>query len=124
MTATVRSADAPFGRQANWKSINWKQVRGAVRRLQVRIAKAVREKKFRKARSLQWILTHSYYAKLWAIKRVTSNKGKRTPGVDGVVWTTSGQISLRWLYGLDVFVKSKGQKGSPPPLRSHLNKSI
>ena len=42
MTATVRSADALFGRQVNWKSINWKQVRGAVRRLQVRIAKAVR----------------------------------------------------------------------------------
>ena len=26
------------------------------------------------------------YAKLLAVKRVTSNKGKRTPGVDGVLW--------------------------------------
>ena len=41
MTATVWSADAPFGRHTNWKSINWRQVRDAVRRLQVRIAKAV-----------------------------------------------------------------------------------
>lgn len=43
MTATVRLADAPFERHANWKSINWKEVRFAVRRLQVRIAKAVKE---------------------------------------------------------------------------------
>jgi RNA-directed DNA polymerase len=110
MTATVRLADAPFGRQMNWKSINWKQVRDAVRRLQVRIAKAVKEKKFRKARSLQWILTHSYYAKLWAIKRVTSNKGKRTPGVDGVVWTTSRQK-------LDAVKLLKRRGYRPLPLR-------
>jgi RNA-directed DNA polymerase len=42
-------------------------------------------------RALQWILAHSYYAKLLAVKRVTSNKGKSTPGVDGVVWKTSRQ---------------------------------
>jgi RNA-directed DNA polymerase len=110
MTATVRSADAPFGRHTNWKSINWRQVRDAVRRLQVRIAKAVKEKKLRKARSLQWILTHSYYAKLWAIKRVTSNKGKRTPGVDGVVWTASRQK-------LDAVKLLKRRGYRPLPLR-------
>ena len=89
MTATVRSADAPFARHTSWRSVDLRKVRAEVMRLQVRIAKAVREKKYRKAKSLQWILTHSYYAKLWAIRRVTTNKGKRTAGVDGVVWTTS-----------------------------------
>ena len=74
MTATARLADAPTGRHTNWKSIDWKSVHSAVRRLQVRIAKAVKEKKFRKVKSLQWILTHSYYAKLIAVKRVTSNR--------------------------------------------------
>ncbi len=34
----------------------------------------------------QHLLTHSFYAKLLAVKRVTSNKGKKTPGVDGVLW--------------------------------------
>jgi RNA-directed DNA polymerase len=57
----------------------------------VRIAKAVKEGRHGKAKSLQWILTHSYSAKLVAVKRVTSNKGKRTPGVDGVLWTTPRQ---------------------------------
>jgi RNA-directed DNA polymerase len=35
---------------------------------------------------LQHLLTRSFYAKLLAVKRVTSNKGRKTPGVDGVLW--------------------------------------
>ncbi len=88
MTVINRSTGAPSGRRSKWNSIDWKTISRSVRRLQVRIAKAVREKKFGKANALQWLLTHSYHAKLLAIKRVTSNKGKRTPGVDNVTWTT------------------------------------
>ncbi len=43
MTATLRSADAPTNRKTSWKSINWKTIRKSVKRLQVRIAKAVKE---------------------------------------------------------------------------------
>jgi len=75
----------------DWDSIQWKTVGKRVKRLQMRIAKAVQEGRFHKAKSLQWILTHSHAAKLLAVRRVTTNKGKRTPGVDGVVWTTSSQ---------------------------------
>ena len=57
----------------------------------MRIAKAVKEGKHGKVKSLQWILTHSYYAKLLAVRRVTTNKGKRTPGVDGIIWSTPRQ---------------------------------
>ncbi len=42
-------------------------------------------------RSLQWLLAHSFYGKLLAVRRVTSNKGKNAPGVDGVIWRTSRQ---------------------------------
>ena len=69
-----------------WRSINWKKARREVKRLQMRIAKAVNDGNHGKAKALQWILTHSFYAKALAVKRVTSNKGKNTPGVDGVVW--------------------------------------
>ena len=72
----------------HWPSMAWQEIEAAVRRLQRRIAKAVQDKKFRKAQALQWLLTHSWSAKLAAVKRVTSNKGKRTSGVDGVLWTT------------------------------------
>ena len=91
MTAAMWSAGAPANRYTKWNSINWKEVNIFVKRLQMRISKAVKEKKFGKVKSLQWLLTKSYYAKLLAIKRVTSNKGKRTAGVDGVIWSTSKQ---------------------------------
>ena len=34
------------------------------------------------------MLTHSFYAKALAVRRVTLNKGKDTPGVDGAVWSS------------------------------------
>ena len=40
---------------------------------------------------MQWILTHSFFAKLLAVKRVTQNTGKRTPGIDKVIWKTDRQ---------------------------------
>ncbi len=52
----------------------------------MRIAKAVKEERWGKVKALQYLLTHSFYAKALAVKRVTSNKGKKTPGVDGVLW--------------------------------------
>ncbi len=41
-----------------------------------------------KVKALQHLLTHSRSGKLLAVKRVTDNRGKRTPGVDGKVWST------------------------------------
>jgi len=72
-----------------WNFIPWDKVYEKVRSLQRRIAKAISEGKPGKAKALQWILTHSLAAKLMAVKRVTENKGKNTPGVDGVLWETS-----------------------------------
>jgi len=86
-----RDPDAPARRgQADlrWETIDWDRACAEVHRLQRRIAKAVREGKIRKAIALQWLLTHSLSAKLLAVKRVVTNKGKRTPGVDGVLWET------------------------------------
>ena len=60
-----------------------------IKKLQMRIAKAVKENRVGKIKSLQWTLTHSFYAKAIAVKRVTENKGKRTPGVDGVCWISN-----------------------------------
>ena len=72
-----------------WNQINWEQVEKRVRRLQIRIAKAIQQERYGKAKSLQWILTHSQAAKMLAVKRVTSNTGSKTPGVDGVLWKTA-----------------------------------
>jgi RNA-directed DNA polymerase len=69
-----------------WDQIDWNQARREVRRLQIRIAKAVKEGRWNKVKTLQNLLTRSFHAKLLAVKRVTSNKGKKSPGVDGVLW--------------------------------------
>jgi RNA-directed DNA polymerase len=37
---------------------------------------------------LQRLLTHSYSGKVLAVRRVTENDGKKTPGVDRVIWDT------------------------------------
>jgi RNA-directed DNA polymerase len=80
------TAGAPIDEAKKWSSSNWKEAQRQVRRLQMRIAKAVKENRWNKVKALQHLLTHSFNAKLLAVKRVTSNKGKKTPGIDGVLW--------------------------------------
>src|SRR3974390_3947353 len=41
-----------------------------------------------KVRALQRLLTHSDSGKVLAVRRVTENNGKKTPGVDGEIWNT------------------------------------
>lgn len=84
-------ADASFASPRNWKAIHWKALWQQVRRLQVRIAKAIKNGDRRKASALQWLLTHSRAAKLLAVRRVTTNRGAKTPGVDNVTWRTDRQ---------------------------------
>lgn len=86
-----QSTDASFDQPIHWKSINWKTIQKLVRRLQVRIAKAVQAGKHRRVKALQWLLTHSRAAKLLAVRRVTTNRGAKTPGVDNVLWRTDKQ---------------------------------
>jgi RNA-directed DNA polymerase len=71
-----------------WLDINWDKCQIAVDKLQARIVKAQKEGRHGRVEALQWTLTHSFYAKALAVKRVTSNKGSNTAGVDHVRWAT------------------------------------
>src|SRR5712671_6708368 len=73
---------------SHWDRIDWCQCRRHVRRLQARIVKATREGRWGKVKTLQWLLTHSFSGQALAVKRVTENQGKNTPGVDRVTWRT------------------------------------
>ena len=79
--ALSSSADA-------WHTIDWYAVHRTVRRLQARMVKAVQAGRWGKVRAWQHLLTHSFSGKAVAVKRVTSNDGNRTPGVDGIIWDT------------------------------------
>src|SRR5436305_11305324 len=90
--ADMSAAEMPAGAApdvaTDWHSIDWKAVYRNVRRLQARIVKAVREGRWNKVKALVYLLTHSYSGRALAILRVISNSGARTPGVDGMLWTT------------------------------------
>ena len=70
---TARKAGALIDDVKGRQSVVWKTVQRNVLRLQMRIAKAVSEGKPGKVKALQWLLTHSYHARLMAVRRVTSN---------------------------------------------------
>jgi RNA-directed DNA polymerase len=85
---TVQTVGAISNEAAEWFAIDWPSVYRNVRRLQVRIVKAMKENRWNKVKALQRLLTHSYSGKALAVRRVTENNGKRTPGVDRIIWKT------------------------------------
>jgi len=107
-------ADASFtSAPLDWKTIDWPSLRQKVRRLQMRIAKAVKTGRHRSVKALQWMLTHSRSARLLAVRRVTTNAGAKTPGVDNQRWRTDKQKLHQALN-----LKRHGYKALP--LRRHL----
>lgn len=87
MTAGTPAGAASRG-EVDWHQIDWPRVNQNVRRLQARIVKATRAGRWGRVKALQRLLTHSLSGKALAVRRVTENQGKRTPGVDGAVWDT------------------------------------
>jgi len=107
-----------------WETIDWVLVENYVNRLQTRIAKATVTGNKNKAKRLQYLLTHSFYAKAYAVKKVTSNKGKGTSGIDKKLWSTSAAKMKAVLALTDkhyrakplrrVFIKKKGKNKLRP----------
>jgi len=83
---TAKTVGAASSEAAEWYAIEWPTIQRNVRRLQVRIAQATKVGRWGKVRALQRLLTHSYGGKVLAVRRVTENTGKKTPGVDQEVW--------------------------------------
>ena len=104
MTANAGASSA----YNSWELIDSDTMKQQVIELQMRIAKAVKESRYGKVQALQWMLTHSFAAKYMAVKRVTENKGKKTPGIDGVLWVNPAQKLLATM-GL----KRRGYKAQP-----------
>ncbi len=87
-TTEERDAGAVSHEEEHWYETDWYQATRNVRRLQSRIVKATQEGRWGKVKALHRLLTHSYSGKLLAVKRVTENQGRNTPGVDGITWNT------------------------------------
>ena len=105
-TATGASPRSPL----DWHAIPWRRAHRNVRRLQARIVKAWQGGKKRKARALRFLLTRSRSGRAVAVKRVTENHGRRTPGVDGVIWHTPMQKA-------EAVAELRHREYHPQPLR-------
>ena len=94
-TIACARASAPAGaasqEEQDWNQIDWPKVERNLRRLQVRIAKATMEGRWNRVGALQHLLTRSFSGKALAVRRVTGNRGKRTPGVDKEIWSTAAR---------------------------------
>lgn len=114
----IKTSCAPAdNRQTSWDSINWLRCELAIKKLQARIVKAQKEGRHGRVKALQWTLTHSFYAKALAVRRVTSNSGSKTAGVDLVTWEDS-----KTKFQAIGTLKRRGYQ--PQPLRRiHIKKS-
>jgi RNA-directed DNA polymerase len=75
-----------------WHTIRWPKIERKVFKLQKRIYRAAPRGDDRRVRRLQKLLLRSHYAKLLAVRQVTQdNRGKKTPGVDGITALTPAE---------------------------------
>ncbi|ESR00622.1 RNA-directed DNA polymerase [Stutzerimonas chloritidismutans AW-1] len=104
-------ASASFDGMTNWHDLDWARIQQTVRKTQLKIAQATGEGDWRRVKRLQRLLTHSFYGRCLAVRRVTENRGRKTPGVDGETWGTP-QAKLQAVGRLS---KKRGYR--PKPLR-------
>ena len=86
--STLMLTSAVSAAPSEWHQIDWARTQGTVRRLQARMVKATQAGDWRRVKALQRFLARSFSGKALAVRRVTENQGRRTPGVDGVTWST------------------------------------
>lgn len=99
-----------------WRNLDWNKIELFINKIQSRIVKVTLNKNWKLVKDLQRLLVNTYYAKVLAVKRVTSNRGKRTAGVDNITIKNDKDK-----YNLAISLKSKNYK--PKPLkRIHIKK--
>lgn len=110
MDASHHDCDVVSAAWKSWHEVEWVKVYQVVARLQTRIAKAAKAEDWRKLRTLQKLLTKSTAAKALAVRRVTENRGRKTPGIDNQTWSTP---ETKWTAVEDLRIKGY----RPRPLR-------
>lgn len=88
LNSSSRSIYYP-SRANKWTGVNWNKVEETTSNLQHRITKAAENGDYRKVRNLQRLLNNSISSRLKSVRIVAQeNSGKKTPGIDGEIWTT------------------------------------
>lgn len=100
-----------------WSDINFIKADFYVKKLQRRIYAACLQVDIGKLTTLIHLMIHSFYARALAVKRVCSNKGRNTFGIDNTKWITDSQ-KFDAIFDLN----KRGYKPKPL-LRMYIDKS-
>jgi len=114
-TKSENRSDSSYAK--SWQSIDWQLAEEYVNRLQLRIVKAAENRNWNLVKRLQYLITHSFYAKAMSVRKITSNKGGKTSGVDKILWSTDKQ-KYQAIFNLN----AKGYKPMPTR-RIHIKKA-
>jgi RNA-directed DNA polymerase len=100
-----------------WNSINWREIRIRVWRVQTKIYSCSSRNESNEVIKLQKMLINLIEAKLLAVRKVTQdNRGKATPGVDGVkALAPTSRIKLAYQIKIDGKTKSVRRVLIPKP---------
>ena len=71
-----------------WHDIDWGKAERKVKEIQEKITVAILKKDLKEVYRLQWILIQCFEAQALAVKKVVTNKGGKTAGIDGIIWTS------------------------------------
>lgn len=82
---------APPNKAVCWEDIDFNIAKAFVKKLQRRIYAAYSQGNVGKVNTLIHLMLHSFYAKACAVRHVCSTHGKKTAGVDGVLWLTNSE---------------------------------
>lgn len=81
-----KNAEMQSKNARNYHSIDWNSCYQQLSETQAKILKAWQTKNLAEVERLQTKLVRSFSARALAVRRVTTNKGNKTPGIDGKVW--------------------------------------
>ena len=95
-------------RPQSWNEIDFRKAERSVKKLQRRIKAAYLQGNTAKGKTLANFMLHSFAAKAYAVKCICSSKGRKTAGVDGVLWTTDSEK-----FNAISALRLRGYKASP-----------
>lgn len=74
------------GTQNGWHEIDWREVEVKIKNLQAKIVTATLNNNMLETYRLQWQILKSFEGKALAVRKVVTNRGGRTTGIDNIKW--------------------------------------
>jgi RNA-directed DNA polymerase len=98
-----------------WHNIDWKAANEKIQNLQERIVIATQRGDNREIYKLQWDIIQSFSGRALAVRKVVTNSGGKTAGVDKVIWRRTDEYYKAIVELLEIVKNS--EKYNAKPLR-------